>query len=125
MQRCTQPRPTRRFLFALGVCLCASGLAVPHQLSVPFFRDDGGHMVDSVPSLGGIAGFVTVRNTHGDPVTMFLVYSQSDPTGSVVIQQAVSFSLAAYSVVHFRPVQDDPVEGGSRATHFVRCPIGI
>ena len=111
-------------LFTLCLCLFPSTPADPHQLIVPFFRDDGGNMVDSVPLLGGVAGFVAVRNTEGDPVTMYLVYSQQDPSGDVVMQQAVPFTLAAYAVVNFRPVKDDPVEGGSRAVPNVLPGLG-
>jgi len=109
---------------ALGICLFAAAPADPHQLIVPFFRDDGGNMVDSVPQLGGVAGFVTVRNTEGNPVTMYLVYSQQDPNGDVVMQQAVPFTLASYAVVNFRPVKDDPVEGGSRSVPNVLPGLG-
>ncbi len=98
----------------LALCLVPALPAVPHQLIVPFFKDDGGNIVDSVPPLGGVAGFVVVRNTRGESVTMYLVYTQADPSGAVVMQQAVPFTLAAYGVVNFRPTKNDPIEGDSR-----------
>ncbi len=122
MRRATSSRLV--LVITLGLCFIAAVPATPHQLSVPFFRDDGGNMVNSVPTLGGVAGFVAVKNTLGDPVTMYLVYTQSDPSGGVVMQQAVSFTLAAYAVVNFRPAKDDPVEGDSRAVPNVLPGLG-
>lgn len=113
MRRATHPKLC--LVFTLGLCLCASEPAVPHQLVVPFFRDDGGNMVNGAPSFGGAAAFIAVRNTRGEPVTMYMVYTQPDPSGSVVMQQAVSFTLAAYDVVNFRPAKDDPAEAGGRS----------
>ena len=121
-----RPATVSRFgvLFVLALCLFPAAPADPHQLIVPFFRDDGGPMIDSVPALGGVAGFVTVRNTEGHTVTMYLVYSQQDPLGNVLMQQAVPFTLAAYQVVNFRPVKDDPVESDGRAVPNVLPGLG-
>jgi len=89
----------------------ASTSAVPHVLRVPFFTDSGGDLVDGVPVGGGVVASIAVRNTLGQDINMYLVYWQADPAGAPVMQQAVSFELAALGAVAFRPVADDPAEG--------------
>jgi hypothetical protein len=111
--RWTKSLKSSTFL-AFALAVIAPAPADPHQLVVPLFRDDGGNLVNSVPDLGGVAGFVTVRNLRDETIVMYLVYSQMDPAGEAVVQQAVSFRLGAFRVVNFRPVQDDPVENVGR-----------
>lgn len=95
---------------ATAVALALAGAASPHSLTVPFFKDNGGDVQNASPGTGS-AAFITVRNTRDEPVTMFLVYAQSDPQGNVVLQPAVAYTVEANTVLNFRPVQDDPVEG--------------
>jgi len=109
---------------AFAISLSAPRAAVPHQLQVPFFQDDGGQMSNHLPTLGGAAAFIAVFNTRGEEITMYLVYSQEEPSGSVIMQQAVSYKLAAYEAVIFRPVKDDPVEGRGRAVPNVLPGLG-
>lgn len=101
-------------LAALAVALLPTS-AVPHTLHVPFFSDGGGNMVNDIPQGGGVAASIGIRNTVGQDMTMYLVYWQADPAGQPVMQQAVSFTLAAFQAVAFRPVADDPNEGAGRA----------
>lgn len=114
-----------RSLASFTIALAVSLPAVPHVLQVPFFRDDGGAMTPEGPTGGiGAAAFITARNTSGDPITLYLVYQQPDPSGGVVMQQAVPYTLAAYGVVNFRPAKDDPVEADSRAVPNVLAGLG-
>lgn len=93
----------------------ASTPAVPHVLRVPFFSDSGGDLENGIPEGGGVVASIGIRNTLGQNMTMYLVYWQADPAGEPVMQQAVSFSLAAFGAVAFRPVQDDPSEGAGQS----------
>jgi hypothetical protein len=107
-------RTTLAILCAVTLLL-ASTSAVPHVIRVPFFTDSGGNLENGIPEDGGVVASIAVRNTLGQEITMYLVYWQADPANEPVMQQAVSFELAAFEAVAFRPVKDDPNEGAGRS----------
>lgn len=110
-------------LIAATVALVATP-ATPHVLRVPFFSDGGGNLENGIPQGGGVVASIGVRNTLGQEITMYLVYWQADPANEPVMQQAVSFELAAFEAVAFRPAKDDPNEGAGRAVPNMLSGLG-
>jgi hypothetical protein len=107
-----------------AVVVFVSTPAVPHVMHVPFFSDSAPNSPSGTPSGPGAIASIAVRNTLGQEVTMFLVYWQQDPAGEPVMQQAVSFELAAFSTVAFRPAADDPNEGAGRSVPNMLAGLG-
>lgn len=90
-----------------------AGSAFGHTLRVPFFSDFGGRMVNGKPE-SGTAGFVGVKNTTPNTITMHLVYIQKDSSGTPLVQRAVSFDLDGGIALDWRPTADDPAENSGR-----------
>ena len=104
----------RAVVAIVAAALCWGGVAMPHTLTVPFFRDEGSTMGQSGPQTGA-AGVISVRNTRDVPVDIYLVYAINDVTGDANVQQATApYTLPARGSVSWRPAQDDPAEGEGR-----------
>jgi hypothetical protein len=82
------------------------------QLAVPFFLDNGGNLVGSMPP-SGVASFVGVKNMSAKSITLTITYTSD--TGQDFTPVSNTIVLGPNQALSWRPGADDPAEGGGQA----------
>jgi hypothetical protein len=82
------------------------------QLAVPFFLDNGGNLVGSMPP-SGVASFVGVKNMSAKSITLTITYTSDTGVDFTPVNNTIV--LGPNQAVSWRPGADDPAEGGGQA----------